>query len=84
MTNSLLTVLAYALAITTVFLERVLQPAALLIISYLEQTLVPADAQPQLVLVPATPVTVTEAVTPVKPRAARRRRATKAKLVAED
>ncbi|QNI54939.1 hypothetical protein SynBIOSE41_02440 [Synechococcus sp. BIOS-E4-1] len=76
--------MAYALAITTVFFERVVQPAALLIIGYLEQTLAPADAQPQLVLVPATPVTVTEAVTPVKPRAARRRRATKTKLAAED
>ena len=55
-----------------------------MLLACIEETVAPASAQPQLVLVPATPVTVTEAVTPVQPRAARRRRATKAKLVAED
>ena len=84
MTNSLITAAAYAAAITTVFLQRIVQPAALMLLAYIEETFATASAQPQLVLVPATPVTVTEAVSPVKLCAARRRRATKAKLVAED
>ena len=45
-----------------------------MLLAYIEETVAPASAQPQLVLVPATPVTVTEATAvPAKPRAARRR-----------
>ena len=83
MTNQLITVAAYVAAFTTVFIERVLQPAALLLLAYIDQLLAPET--PQLALAPASNAVVVTpvetAVKPVKPRAARRRRATKAVAV---
>ena len=80
MKNQVILAAALACALTTVFLQRVLQPAVLLMVAYLEELFNEVQPQPMLAAVPA-PVAAIEAA-PAKPRPARRRRATKAKPVA--
>ena len=81
MKNQLITFAAYVAAFTTVFIERVLMPSALLLLRYIETVFTPAEVQPLLAVVPATPVTVTEvepAQTAAPKKRAVRKRATKA------
>ena len=79
MKNQVILAAALACALTTVFLQRVLQPAVLLMVAYLEELFAEVQPQPMLAAVPA-PVAAIEAAL-AKPSPARRRRATKAKPV---
>ena len=79
MNNFLITTAAYLCVAVTVIVDRIIQPTALMLISYIDMTFAPAsDAAP--VVVPLS-VAVTKASTSVAavvktPRPARRRRST--------
>lgn len=78
MNNSLITTAAYVCVVVTVIVDRIIHPAALMLISYIDMTFAPASATAP-VIVPLA-VAVTEAAPVVatvsKPKTPRRRRST--------